>query len=59
MAERQMERARQVQGETEQYIKSVASAPSSADQIASAKALLDAGTITSAEFDQLKAKALA
>ena len=59
MAERRAGAARQAQAETEQYIQSVASPPSSADQIASAKALLDDGTITSAEFDQLKAKALA
>ena len=59
MAERQAGAARQAQAETEQYIQSVASAPSSADQIASAKALLDDGTITQTEYEQLKAKALA
>ena len=58
MAERQLGAVRQAQAETEQYIKSVASAPSPTDQIASAKGLLDSGSITSAEFDQLKAKAL-
>src|SRR4051794_40694627 len=36
-----------------------AAAGSSADEIAKAKALLDAGTITQQEFDALKAKALA
>ena len=59
MAERQAGAARQAQAETEQYIQSVASAPNSADQIASAKALLDDGTITQTEYEQLKAKALA
>ena len=60
MAERQAGEMRKAQVATDQYIKSVASqGSSSADQIASAKSLLDSGAITQAEFDQLKAKALA
>jgi hypothetical protein len=59
MAERQAGAARQAQAETEQYIQSVAAAPNPADQIASAKALLNDGTITEAEYQQLKVKALA
>ncbi len=59
MAERQAGVARQAQAETEQYIQSVASAPNSADQIASAKALLDDGTINQGEYERLKVKALA
>lgn len=59
MAERRLEAVQQAQTQTEQYIQSVANAPSAADQIGSAKALLDAGTITEREYEQLKAKALA
>jgi hypothetical protein len=59
MAERQAGAARQAQAETEQYIQSVAGAPNPADQIASAKALLNDGTISEAEYQQLKVKALA
>ncbi len=59
MAERQAAAARQAQAETEQYIQSVASTPNSADQIASAKVLLDDGTISQVEYDRLKEKALA
>jgi signal transduction histidine kinase len=59
MAERQAGAARRAQAETEEYIKSVSGAPSSANQIASAKALLDDGTIDQTEYEQLKVKALA
>jgi type VI protein secretion system component VasK len=60
MAERHAGEMRQAQVATDQYIKSVASQGSSpADQIASAKGLLDSGAINQQEFDQLKQKALA
>ena len=60
MAERQAGEMRKAQVATDQYIKSVASQGSSpADQIASAKSLLDSGAITQEEFEQLKVKALA
>ncbi|MFE3446056.1 SHOCT domain-containing protein [Nocardia sp. NPDC059180] len=57
MAERQMEAQAEAKEATDRYIQQVAG-KSSADQIADAKAMLDAGTITQAEFDILKAKAL-
>lgn len=59
MAERQGDAVREARKATDQYIQSVAQQQSPADHIASAKALLDSGTITEAEFEQLKAKALA
>jgi hypothetical protein len=62
MQERQLEQARQMQTAQTEYIKSVAgnsSATGVASEIASAKSLLDSGAITQAEFDQLKARALA
>jgi hypothetical protein len=59
MAERQAGAARSAQAATDQYIQSVASKGNPADQIASAKSLLDSGTITQDEFDRLKQKALA
>ena len=61
MTERTMEQQQEMQAQQAEYVKSVATSgggSSAADQIASAKQLLDAGTITQAEFDQMKAKAL-
>jgi hypothetical protein len=59
MGERAARRAQAQQTQMDDYVRTVASTDSSADQIAKSKQLLDAGTITQAEFDQLKAKALA
>jgi type VI protein secretion system component VasK len=60
MAERQAGEMRKAQAATDQYIQSVATRSSNpADQIASAKSLLDSGAITQQEFEQLKQKALA
>jgi len=58
MAQRGAAEARQLQAAQDSYIKSVAGGTSATDEIAKAKALLDAGTITQAEFDAIKAKAL-
>jgi hypothetical protein len=59
MAERQAKQIQQAQQQTDEYIRSVSSQADPTEQIAKAKALLDAGTISQQEFDQLKAKALA
>jgi hypothetical protein len=58
MAGRQRAELGRARSEAEAYIRDVAG-KSPADQIASAKALLDAGTINADEFARLKAKALA
>lgn len=57
MATRQQASAQRAKDEAETYIREVAG-KSPAAQIAEAKALLDGGTITQAEFERLKAKAL-
>lgn len=57
MAERNQKAVSAVQAAQEDYIRTVAGA-SPTDEIAKAKQLLDAGTITAAEYEALKAKAL-
>ena len=59
MAERRQAQYNAAQQAQQAYIKEVAGNGGAADQIATAKSLLDAGTISQAEFDQIKAKALA
>ena len=58
MSRRAVAQMQDAQKQMDDYVRTTASAGSPADQIASAKALLDAGTINQAEFDSLKAKAL-
>jgi len=57
MAERGAAQAKEFKSAQDQYIKSVASS-SPSEEIAKAKALMDSGAITQAEFDHIKAKAL-
>ena len=59
MAERQAKDIEAAQKASEQYIKQVASSSTPAEEIHKAKALLDSGAITPAEFEALKTKALA
>jgi hypothetical protein len=58
MAQRQRAALERAKSDTDAYIRQVAG-KSPAEQIADAKVLLDAGTISQGEFDSLKAKALA
>jgi len=59
MTERSIKQAESQQAQMDQYVKSVAGSTDPAQQIANAKQLLEQGTISQAEFDQLKQKALA
>lgn len=59
MGRRQYEAAAASKSAADDYIRSVSGSTDAAGQIARAKSLLDSGAITQAEFDQLKAKALA
>ena len=61
MTKRSIEQQQQLRDQQAEYVRSIAAeggGGSSADQISSAKKLLDDGTINQAEFDKMKAKAL-
>ena len=57
MRERTVKQAQTQQQALDQYVRQTAGGP--ATEIAKAKELLDAGTITQQEFDAIKAKAMA
>jgi len=59
MGERAAQRAQAQQSEVDSYVRSVAASASPTEEIAKGQQLLASGAITQAEFDQLKAKALA
>jgi uncharacterized membrane protein YcjF (UPF0283 family) len=59
MAERNAQQLQAQQAVTDQYIRSVSGSGGAASEIERAKNLLDSGAITQAEYDSLKAKALA
>jgi len=59
MTERSIAAQKEAKQQFDQYVQSVSGPVDPTEQIAKAKSMLDAGTITQAEFDQLKQKALA
>jgi ABC-type multidrug transport system fused ATPase/permease subunit len=58
MQQRAIEAQKQQQAAFNDYVQSTAAGANPAEQIAKAKELLDAGTISQQEFDAIKAKAL-
>ena len=59
MTERSIKQVETQQAQMDEYVKSVAGSSDPTAQIGKAKELLDQGTISQAEFDQIKQKALA
>ena len=59
MTERNVKQAQDQKAQFDAYVQTAAGKSSTAGEIEKAKALLDSGAITQAEFDALKAKALA
>lgn len=58
MAERRAQENQAAQSQFDQYVRQAAGSGGAASEIAKAKQLLDNGTISQAEFDAIKAKAL-
>ena len=58
MTERRMKEAQVSQAQFDDYVRTTAGTGGAASEIERAKQLLDSGTITQAEFDAIKAKAL-
>jgi high-affinity K+ transport system ATPase subunit B len=59
MTERAVKQQHDAQTQFDQYVQSVAAKGDPTEQIAKAKQMLDNGTITQVEFDQIKQRALA
>ena len=59
MAHRDQRQAADAQAQFDDYVRNVSASSGSAAEIEKAKSLLDSGAITQAEFEALKAKALA
>jgi hypothetical protein len=59
MADRSIQQQQAAKTEMDAYVRSVAGPSDPSDQIATAKRLLDEGTISQAEFDQIKQRAIA
>jgi hypothetical protein len=59
MAERNISRAQAQQAKFDEYVRDTAGSGGAAEEIEKAKALLDSGAITQAEYDAMKQKALA
>jgi general stress protein CsbA len=59
MGQRDLQQASAAQASMDDYVKSVAGSGGAAAEIDKAKQLLDSGAITQAEFDAIKAKAIA
>jgi hypothetical protein len=58
MQERNVKQVKQQQAQFDAYVREAAGSGGAASEIEKAKALLDAGTITQAEFDAIKQRAL-